>query len=43
MQWKDKCASHPFSTKILTHGMCRVSLVAKYTQQMQGEKIDEEK
>ena len=29
-QWKDKCASYSFTTKILTHSMCQVSLVVKY-------------
>ena len=30
-QWKDKCASYSFTTKKLTHSMCQVSLVFKYT------------
>ena len=29
-QWKDKCTSYSYSTKILTHSMCQVSLVVKY-------------
>ena len=29
-QWKDRCASYSFTTKILTHIMCQVSLVVKY-------------
>ena len=30
-QWKDKCASYSFTTKNLTHSMCQVSLVVKYS------------
>ena len=30
-QWKDKCTSYSFTTKKLTHSMCQVSLVIKYT------------
>ena len=33
-QWKDKCASYSFTTKKLTHSMCRVSLVVKYIFQI---------
>ena len=30
-QWKDKCTSYSFTTKKLSHNMCQVSLVVKYT------------
>ena len=30
-QRKDKCASYSFTTKILAHSMCQVSLVVKYS------------
>ena len=29
-QWKDEYTSYSFTTKILTHSMCQVSLVVKY-------------
>ena len=31
MQCKDKSASYVFTTKTLTHRMCQVSLVLKYS------------
>ena len=30
-QWKDKSASYSFTTKKLTHSLCQVSLVVKYS------------